>query len=161
MWLQLDIVSQGNTFCNVHLLSLLIINPPIDMDRTVTMCRNPLYYITFPGSKVSQNDCRTWNKSYKYKNTLCYGWNRNWKCCNDFLFKKCYAEYICAHAQLFLNLMVYYHIYNNKKCLPFKPVLSKLNQVQSLYMIFISVLILHSNLRLFLSLLCGPNTVIT
>jgi hypothetical protein len=26
-------------------------------------------YITFPGSKVSQNDCKMWNKSYKYKNT--------------------------------------------------------------------------------------------
>jgi hypothetical protein len=28
-----------------------------------------LYYITFHGSKVSQNDCRMWNKSYNYKNT--------------------------------------------------------------------------------------------
>jgi hypothetical protein len=28
-----------------------------------------LHYIRFPGSKVSQNDCRIWNKSYKYKNT--------------------------------------------------------------------------------------------
>jgi hypothetical protein len=26
-----------------------------------------IHYITFPGSKVSQNDCRMWNKSYKYK----------------------------------------------------------------------------------------------
>jgi hypothetical protein len=28
-----------------------------------------LHYITFPGSIVTQNDCRMWNKSYKYKNT--------------------------------------------------------------------------------------------
>jgi hypothetical protein len=28
-----------------------------------------LHYITFPGSRVGQNDCRMWNKSYKYKNT--------------------------------------------------------------------------------------------
>jgi hypothetical protein len=28
-----------------------------------------LHYITFPESKVSQNDCRMWNKSYKYKDT--------------------------------------------------------------------------------------------
>jgi transposase len=28
-----------------------------------------LHYITFPGSIVSQNDCRMWNKSYKYNNT--------------------------------------------------------------------------------------------
>jgi hypothetical protein len=28
-----------------------------------------LHYITFPGSKVSQNDCRMWNKSYRYKDT--------------------------------------------------------------------------------------------
>jgi hypothetical protein len=28
-----------------------------------------LHYITFPGSEVSQNDSRMWNKSYKYKNT--------------------------------------------------------------------------------------------
>jgi hypothetical protein len=28
-----------------------------------------LHYITFPGSKVSQNACRMWNKPYKYKDT--------------------------------------------------------------------------------------------
>jgi hypothetical protein len=28
-----------------------------------------LHYITLPGSKVSQNDCSMWNKSYKYNNT--------------------------------------------------------------------------------------------
>jgi hypothetical protein len=28
-----------------------------------------LHYITFHGSKVSQNHCRMWNKSYNYKNT--------------------------------------------------------------------------------------------
>jgi hypothetical protein len=28
-----------------------------------------LHYVTFHGSKVSQNDCRMWNKSYNYKNT--------------------------------------------------------------------------------------------
>jgi hypothetical protein len=28
-----------------------------------------LHYIAFPGSKVSQNDCRIQNMSYKYKNT--------------------------------------------------------------------------------------------
>jgi hypothetical protein len=27
------------------------------------------FYITFHGSKVSRNDCRMWNKPYKYKNT--------------------------------------------------------------------------------------------
>jgi hypothetical protein len=26
------------------------------------------HYITFPGSRVSQNDCRMWNTSSKYKN---------------------------------------------------------------------------------------------
>jgi hypothetical protein len=26
-----------------------------------------LYYIAFPGSKASQNFCRVWNVSYKYK----------------------------------------------------------------------------------------------
>jgi hypothetical protein len=28
-----------------------------------------VYYIIFPGFKVSQNDCRMWNKSYKYNDT--------------------------------------------------------------------------------------------
>jgi hypothetical protein len=27
-----------------------------------------LHFIAFPRSKVSQNDCRMWNMSYKYKN---------------------------------------------------------------------------------------------
>jgi hypothetical protein len=27
-----------------------------------------LHCIAFPESKVSENDCRTWNISYKYKN---------------------------------------------------------------------------------------------
>jgi hypothetical protein len=27
-----------------------------------------LHYIAFPGSIVSQNDCRMWNMLYKYKN---------------------------------------------------------------------------------------------
>jgi hypothetical protein len=26
-----------------------------------------IYYIPFPGFKGSQNDCRMWNRSYKYK----------------------------------------------------------------------------------------------
>jgi hypothetical protein len=29
-----------------------------------------LHYTVFPGSKASQNDCRIWNMSYKYK-TIC------------------------------------------------------------------------------------------
>jgi hypothetical protein len=27
-----------------------------------------IHYIAFPGYKVSENDCRIWNMSYKYKN---------------------------------------------------------------------------------------------
>jgi hypothetical protein len=39
-------------YCHVMFLYLI---------RSIT-----LPYITFPGSKVSQNDCRMWNKSYNY-----------------------------------------------------------------------------------------------
>jgi hypothetical protein len=39
-------------------------NTPSTVTQHVT-----LYYITFPASIVSQNDCRMWNKSYKYNNT--------------------------------------------------------------------------------------------
>jgi hypothetical protein len=33
-----------------------------------TLELNVYTYIAFPGFKVSQNDCRMWNMSYKYKN---------------------------------------------------------------------------------------------
>jgi hypothetical protein len=36
-----------------------------------------LHYITFPGSKVSQNYCRMWNKSYKYKDAYTVQWKHS------------------------------------------------------------------------------------
>jgi hypothetical protein len=52
-WAEFQIVSIGRTNLNPARSEMVI-----------------LHYITFPGSKVSQNDCRMWNKSYKYKKHL-------------------------------------------------------------------------------------------
>jgi hypothetical protein len=56
--------------CNTSsLLELFNENNGHWQSEKVEWSNKPVHYITFPGSIVSQNDCRMWNKSYKYKNT--------------------------------------------------------------------------------------------
>jgi hypothetical protein len=58
-----------------------------------------LHYTAFPGSKVSQNDCRIWNMSYKYKNI----------CTVQLMFS--YKKTQWLHMRLFKNTSTYVHQY--------------------------------------------------
>jgi hypothetical protein len=62
-----------------------------------------LHCIAFPGSRVSQNDCRMWNMPYKYKNIGTVQLK--------FSHTKKQENTVVTHMRLFKNTSTYIHQY--------------------------------------------------